>query len=522
MKLRISLSLALIIPLSLFAGNVIRINQLGYLPGSKKIAVFLSSDQIQANHFSVYNSLSGKKILEAVPEPANADLWGMKTAYRLNFSEIKEPGGYYVQVGETCSPSFRISPDVYDKSADFILNYMRQQRCGFNPFLKDSCHLHDGVIVDHPTRTGEYIEVTGGWHDASDYLQYVTTSANATYQMLFAWQQNPGSFGDTHQANGLPGKNGIPDILDEARWGLEWLLKMNPKKNEMYNQIADDRDHRGFRLPTLDTVTYGLGKARPVYFVTGKPQRLGKHKNRSTGVSSTAAKFASAFALGAQLFQNIDPAFAKKMSGKAVEAWEFSLSDPGVCQTACTISPYFYEEDNYVDDMELAAASLFNLSGEKNYLQQARYWGELEPVTPWMELHRARHYQYYPFVNLGHFLLAKSADPAISGQFTSLMKQGLDELAKLQPTTRSGLVSRFNGAQAILLLRRPPRQGFTGLMTGDENLCRNGSSAHRLAFRLQPVGNEPDLRASGWRRLSANAPFGHHARTAPDYNRRIG
>ena len=68
---------------------------------------------------------------------------------------------------------------------------MRQQRCGYNPFLKDSCHLHDGIIVLDPTRTGKKVDVTGGWHDASDYLQYLTTSANATYQMLFAYQQNP-------------------------------------------------------------------------------------------------------------------------------------------------------------------------------------------------------------------------------------------------------------------------------------------------------------------------------------------
>ncbi len=413
---------------NVIADSVIRINQLGYLPESSKIAVFLSDEAVEFNLFEVYNAITNKKVFEAKVKPANGDIWGKKSAYQLDFSEFDRKGGFYIKVATTCSPSFRISEDVYEGTADFILNYMRQQRCGFNPFLKDSCHVHDGIIVDHPTRTGEKIDVTGGWHDASDYLQYVTTSANAVYQMLFAYQQNPEVYRDEFQASGLPGGNGIPDILDEALWGLEWLQKMNPGKGEMYNQIADDRDHRGYRLPTEDSVSYGLGKARPVYYVTGKPQGLSKHKNRTTGVASTAAKFSSAFALGAQIIEEYDSELANNLKEKAVEAWGFALSDPGVCQTACVVSPYFYEEGNYIDDLELAAASLYNLTEEQKYKSHASYWGELEPITPWMELHKARHYQYYPFINLGHFLQAQSKDSLVSKHYQYFMKQGLDAI----------------------------------------------------------------------------------------------
>ena len=81
---------------------------------------------------------------------------------------------------------------------------------------------------------------------------------------------------------------------------------MNPSYGPMYNQIADHRDHVGLRLPNKDTADYGLGKHRPVYFITGKPQGLAKHKNRTTGVSSSAAKFASAFALGSQLIKEYE------------------------------------------------------------------------------------------------------------------------------------------------------------------------------------------------------------------------
>lgn len=402
----------------------VRINQLGYLPESVKIAVFISTESETLNSFSVSDAITGKTVFKGKPDIYSGAGWGMKSAARLNFSSFEEPGGYFITINEYKSPVFRISADVYSGSADFILRYMRQQRCGDNPWLDDSCHVHDGFIVDHPTKTGEMIDVTGGWHDASDYLQYLPTSATAVYQMMYAYTKAPMVYGDKFDATGRPGKNGIPDILDEAMWGMEWLIKMNPDSAEMYNQIADDRDHRGFRLPTLDTVSYGNGLYRPVYFVTGKPQGLAKYKNRTEGVSSTAGKFASAFALGSIVFDTINPALAKELGRKAREAFAFGLTDLGATQTACNVSPYFYEEDNYVDDLELAAYELFSLTGDNSYLVQADYWGSLEPVTPWIELDTARHYQYYPFVNMGHANMAGS-ETTYSEKFVFYMRRGL-------------------------------------------------------------------------------------------------
>ena len=404
--------------------KVIRVNQLGYLPQSVKVAVFLSTGTENARQFQVFNALNDKLVYEAEVKQVDGTAWGMESAFRLDFSAVTQSGGYYLSLGETCSPAFQISHDIYDGTADFLLNYMRQQRCGYNPYLKDSCHLHDGIIVDHPTKTGQKIDVTGGWHDASDYLQYLTTSANATYQLLYAYEQNPAVFKDDYQENGESGANGIPDILDEAKWGLDWMVKMNPLAGEMYNQIADDRDHRGYRLPNKDTVSYGLeGTYRPVYFITGKPQGLSEHKNRTTGVSSSAAKYASAFALGAMMMKEHYPEFAEQIAAKAAKAYTFALSDLGACQTACNVSPYFYEEANYADDLELAATTLYQLTGDAYYLTEAKKWGSVENVTPWMSTGFARHYQFYPFVNLGHVKLAEKDET-----FATYLKQGLTHL----------------------------------------------------------------------------------------------
>ncbi|MDR1517860.1 MAG: glycoside hydrolase family 9 protein [Dysgonamonadaceae bacterium] len=413
----------------------IRINHLGYLPESVKVAVYVSQNEAGNMDFEVKNSKTGISVLKGLGTETNALRWGLKKAVRLNFSSLKEPGEYFISYNGEKSPVFRIGADVYDGSADFILKYMRQQRCGFNPYLDTLCHQHDGYIVDHPTRSGEKIDVRGGWHDASDLLQYLPTSANATFQMLFAWQQTPDKtiFKDEYDTLGKNGKNGVPDILDEARWGLEWLARMNPDSAVMFNQIADDRDHSGgIRFPQYENVDYGYGKGlgRPVYFITGEPNGTGTHRNRSTGVSSSAAKFSSAFMLGSEIFKDIDPKFAESIGKKALPAYQFGEAKPGNFQTACVVSPYFYEEDNWVDDMELAAATFANLTKKPEWQTKADYWGRLEEITPWMELGRARHYQFYPFVNLGHYYLALSDDPVIRTKYIGFMKKGLEAIEK--------------------------------------------------------------------------------------------
>ena len=406
----------------------IRINQLGYLEQSIKVAVLISKDDLDIKYFEIYNSETGKSVYKSSNVKSFGKYGNFETSYRLNFSDFEKIGTFYIKAGEFKSPDFRISNDVYNGTADFLLNYMRQQRCGYNPFLKDSCHTHDGFIVDHPTLTGKHIDVTGGWHDASDYLQYVTTSATATYQMLFAYSKNPEAFGDKYDANGDKGSNGIPDILDEAKWGLDWLVKMNPDSGFMFNQIADDRDHQGFKLPTLDSIDYGKGLERPVYFITGKQQGICKYKNRTTGVSSTAAKYASSFALGYEFLRKFYPEFCELIIKKATDAYEFAQSDLGVCQTASCVSPYFYEEDNYVDDMELASIQLFKSLNDSSYLHQAVEWGKVEPFTPWMGADTARHYQWYPFTNLGHYLISTSENESDSKRFKNYYRTGIENV----------------------------------------------------------------------------------------------
>ncbi len=409
----------------------IRINQLGYLPTSPKTAIACSLQPTTISTFTLQDS-EGRTVFgphKAIPSGSFA---ACASTHRLNFSSFKKPGRYTIVANGTASPPVVISNSAYNGAADTLLVYMRQQRSGFSTIIKDSIHKFDGRIVDHPTRTDEFINVSGGWADASDYLQYVTTSANATFVMLMAYRDNPNAFGDHFDARGLPGANGIPDVLDEAKHGLDWLLRMYPGGSDMFNQLADDRDHMYFDVPWNDSSDYGWGKGkdRPVYPCTGKPQGLISAKNRSTGYASTAGKYASAFATAATIFAKSDPSFAQLLTTRALAAYRLGKLYPGVCQTAPARSPYFYEEDNWHDDMELGAASLAAATSERQFITDALAHARSEPVTPWMGKDTANHYQWYPWHNNGHYELWRNGSPAQKAEMARYYRRGLEAVTK--------------------------------------------------------------------------------------------
>ncbi|HYM95286.1 MAG TPA: cellulase N-terminal Ig-like domain-containing protein, partial [Chitinophagaceae bacterium] len=152
------------------AQSWIRINQLGYTPEGIKIAVWCGKEQVTINRWELVE-VNSKKIVATGDVGKPFGIYGpFKQTYRLNFSAFKHQGKYFLQAGEARSPEFEIGKDVYKGAADFCLRYMRQQRSGFNPFLKDSCHTHDGYVLygeKAGIKDSTHVDVVGGWHDAS-------------------------------------------------------------------------------------------------------------------------------------------------------------------------------------------------------------------------------------------------------------------------------------------------------------------------------------------------------------------
>lgn len=454
--------------------TVIRINQVGYLPDAPKVAVMCSLAETSGDAPFVLRDDRSRVVLTGNARASGA-FGPCAQTWRVDFSRITRPGRYTIESAGATSPAVRIAKDVYAGGADTALEYMREQRSGWNPFFRDSVHTLDGYVIDDSGRVVKFQPVTGGWADASDYLQYVATSATATYDLLRAGHDHPKAF---HS-----------DVLDEARHGIEWLLRMFPSDTEMYNQLGDDRDHAYFDLPTTDSADYGWGKGkqRPVYACTGRPQGILGYKNRSTGFASTAGKYASAFALGARVFASRDAALAKRLRRRAEAAYRLGQAHPGVCQTAPGTSPYFYEEENWVDDMELGAAELYALTHDEKYRRDAAAYAAREPVTPWMGADTARHYEWYPWHNRGHFALWRVGTASDKRQMASDYRQGLEAVTR-RATNGFRVGIPFIWCSNDLMVSFATQAVLYRRMTGDDRFREYEQAAIDWLFGANPWG----------------------------------
>jgi peptidoglycan/xylan/chitin deacetylase (PgdA/CDA1 family) len=415
----------------------LRANQVGYGPGDAKLGVAFSRAALPDATFTVIDASTGAAVWEGKTRVLSGEHWGeFRHHAELDFTALTRPGRYRLQLGSARSLPFRIGPEAFADLPDQLLEFMRQQRCGYNPWLDAKCHQLDGRTAYGPLPPGTQLDVTGGWHDAGDLLKYQLTSGNATAQMLLAYVlseqgETPRQrFGDQVDALGRPGGNGRPDLLDEARWGLDWLLKLHPASDQLYHQVADDRDHIGFRLPQKDTADYGWGRggARVVYCTDGRPQGLGQYRSASTGLANLAGRYAAAMALAYQIWKG-DPrerAFAERCLKAGKEVYELGRAREGVQQGNSYGAPYRYEEATWADDMEWGAAELFRATGEARYLAEAKHYAPLAGNDTWMGKEQVKHYQFYPFLNVGHFRLHGLVDAEFRKTLEGYYRDGME------------------------------------------------------------------------------------------------
>lgn len=410
----------------------IRINQVGYLPGEHKSGILFSHGAVR-EPFDLVDEGSGNtvKTLKAIRVERKG--WGaFEYYYEVDFSQQEGPGRFYLEGRRSGvrSQSFTISGNAYDLQQEKLLGFMRQQRCGYNPFLDMVCHRRDGRSAFGPVPDSTFVDVSGGWHDAGDQLKYLITGSYATAHMLLAYELYPDRFGDLYNALGQPGANGIPDVLDEARWGLDWILKMHPAPGQLIHQVADDRDHRGWKMPDQDPSDYGWGKNsyRVAYFATGEPQGLNIYKSEATGIANLAGRSAAAMALASRIWTEAldDPAFGERCLEAASSLYRMGKGKEGFQQGNSYGAPYRYGEVTWADDMEWGAAELFKCTGEPVYLEDARRYALLAGTDNWMPWDTAAHYQYYPFINVGHFVLHGLVEDGLKSVLEGYYRSGIE------------------------------------------------------------------------------------------------
>ncbi len=351
------------------SGIFIRVNQVGYKPSASKVAMVLSNTNLNGIRYDVFNS-SNTSVLNGTISASNKGSWGdvgganCAYTYALDFSSLSTVGsGYYIKINSYASPAFTISDSVYSSLADLSMQFFKVQRCGnTNPKDHGACHVAgtSSSVDGKPDGASGTIDVTGGWHDASDYIKFMSTIGHVTDVMLTTYIHHPEVF---------PSPGSTSGVLNEAKVGLDFIKKMWDNTNQMlYMEVADGLDHdvenddldsRSKYWPEKDNTIYGT--SRPVH-----PCPAGTGAN-------LAGKAAAALALGAKIWgdQNgpsFNAALASNYLTAAQQIYTWGKTRTGIAGDA----DEFYVDTDYKDDMAWAAAELYRATGTASYLTDAK------------------------------------------------------------------------------------------------------------------------------------------------------
>jgi len=226
---------------SCFAQNSpqkIRIDQVGYQPQASKLAFVLAD----ADKFQVVSAASGGVVFEGKLGPAVLDADTADSVRTADFSQFRQTGDFYIVVpGVGKSWNFRIAPDVFSRPFYLVTRGFYGQRCGtavdmgseFPEYSHPACHKN-GVFEASSGKQGPRPNI-GGWHDAGDYGRYLPTSGIATGSLLWAYELFPDKTKNV-RLNIPESGNGTPDILNEARWNLTWMLQMQDEDGGVWHK----------------------------------------------------------------------------------------------------------------------------------------------------------------------------------------------------------------------------------------------------------------------------------------------
>jgi hypothetical protein len=307
------------------------VDQFGYLPDMEKVAVLrdpqtgADADQSFAPGatYALVAASSGEQVLTAAPTVWNGGMEDPSSgdkAYWFDFSSVTTPGAYYVLDidNNVRSYAFDISESVYADVMRQALRMFFYQRVGQEKtaehvgagWVDAASHVgplqdHNARLFDDPGNAATERDLWGGWYDAGDYNKYTSWTAGYVENLLRAYAEKPGAFGDDY---GIPESgNGVPDVLDEAIWGLEFLTRMQESDGSLLSIV-------------------GESSASPPSSATG-PSLYG-----SPNTSATLAT-AAAFAYGALVLADKKSelaVYAEQLTSRAEQAWSWAVANPNV------------------------------------------------------------------------------------------------------------------------------------------------------------------------------------------------
>jgi endoglucanase len=351
------------------------VDQFGYLPGAPKIAVikdpqvgFDSANSFSpGNTYAIVNALTGDTVLTGAPvawKNGTTDTSSGDRVWHFDFSDVTANGSYYVLDvdQEIRSYQFNISPSVYNEAFKHAFRTFFYQRSGFAKevpyaepaWVDGASHIGPGqdknarVFNDKHNEATER-DVSGGWYDAGDYNKYTRWNGSYIVDMMLAYIERPEVWTDDF---GIPESgNGIPDILDEAKWGIDHLLRMQLDNGSVLSVV-------------------GASHASPPSAATG--QSLYGSPNTSGTLSVSGA-----LALASSVYSSIGMIeYASLLEEKAILAWDWADANPDVlfrnndpAYGSSGLAAGQQETNDYgrLTSKLRAACFLFELTGEEKY-----------------------------------------------------------------------------------------------------------------------------------------------------------
>jgi endoglucanase len=296
---------------SLFAATAY-MNQVGFLTKGQKQMAVIGAEGKEI----VFKSESGEEILKVTaPE---AQVWipaGDTAASLVDFSEIQTAGKYQAYLDdEPIGHPITIGDNALEDAGKASIKFFYFQRA--STALEEEYAGIYARAAGHPDTAVKYHASTGktdlnatfngskGWYDAGDYGKYIVNSGISTYTLLQLYQQNKAYY-DTLNLNIPESKNNVPDLLDEIRWNLDWMLTMQDDDGGVFHKLTT-KQFAGTIMPAKATAQrYAIGKA----------------------VEATW-DFAAVVTLASEIYKPYDPEFAEKCIIAAQKAHNWAIAHP--------------------------------------------------------------------------------------------------------------------------------------------------------------------------------------------------
>ena len=391
----------LFIPLLLVAtlgrsqvSSFLHIDQFGYQPQAVKVAV-LSNPEVGYNSADSYSpgsllevrrSTDNSVAFSAAPSPWNGGALHDQSGDRgwwFDFSGLTEEGNFYLYdpaSGES-SAVFYVGEDVYAevlKAAGRMFFYNRcnapkEAEFAGSKWSDSNNFLNNGQdgncrYINDPSNASLEKDLTGGWFDAGDYNKYVSFTYTTLHDLLAALEENPEAFTDNWS---IPESgNGLPDLLDEIKWELDWLKKMMNPDGSVHNKM-------GSQNYTENTLSPPSANADPRFY--------------GPTCTSASATVASVFAHAALVLEDYPSlsSYADDLSSRAQTAFDYV--EPYVLsntlETDCDDGSIVAGDADMdailqVTVMVTAASYLYELTGDESYrMFLESYYGLAESIS---------------------------------------------------------------------------------------------------------------------------------------------